>query len=737
MVARRWWRRTVLVGSGVVVVVVSLLFLLHAHDVERGAEGEFRPDPLPQDGTRAVAPSVLSELGSEIGSASGAAPEARSPAQGVGQPIEPTAGTRSRIAPEKAREREPGKQLHDAQFEAELVKAIAAVRDLGPEAVAALLDTISRADESQRAVALHKLSERLRSAESATVRRTIALCLGMFGVDAVGPLLHALDGDPDESVREAAADALGWTGSESTLQHLYHAVYKDKDAFGRIGRVGEMAIGAIGRIGGRSAAELLMRMWKDEEIPRSSKTTVLSALGLAGHAIGLEVVEKALTATEYAMRSRAAYALAEIGSCNGDDPGVAGRVRASLRRCLRDKNPEVREKAAYGLAWVGVSQDLALLRVLVEKDAYQTEIEYTKNGQIVKQARYPVRENAERAIREIERRLASRRRATHSPRGQPGPREQLGQRSEVRNPELEAELEAAVSTLRRSDSKALARLSSRINSLDRDGRAVALRILSRRLESDQDPEVRIVCAFTLKALGHHAVGPLVRALHADPDDDVCRCAAYTLGMVGSERELHHLLRTVQGETNVLGHIGKIGQTALRSIARIGGSKAAVLLTNLWKDSKLSRESRMRVVSAMAAAGHRDCLNVAENVLGTTDDEGVRVKAAYVVAQIGGRNRDDPQVVGRTRALLRKCLQDRNPSVRENGACGLAWIGNSDDLKALQLLLERDPYERKLRFRKDGRWVSETRRPVRDMAEWAIGRIQSRLASQKTPYPSQR
>jgi HEAT repeat protein len=274
------------------------------------------------------------------------------------------------------------------------------------QALAAVFGRIEKSDETQIGIFLKKLCEHLVSDRDPNVRKGCAFCLTRFGQRGVGTLVRALHGDPDRDVRECAAYALGAVGDETVLPELYRAIMDDKDRNGHLGKIGMMSVGSLGRIGGQRAIEYLTVLWRDETIPRDLKVVVLSSVGSAGHPDGLRVIREALPMREdEGMRETATYSLAAIGSANQEDSRVATEVRRLLRELLRDSNPKVRRNAAYGLAWVGEAEDIPRLQSLAATDDYRDVVQRGRHGQLTMDPRYPVREEAKRAVSKIQSRI--------------------------------------------------------------------------------------------------------------------------------------------------------------------------------------------------------------------------------------------------------------------------------------------------------------------------------------------
>jgi len=146
--------------------------------------------------------------------------------------------------------------------------------------------------------------------------------------------------DGDFKARFTAAFALGKIGDERAVEPLI-ATLADKNYHVRI-----QALGALGEIGGERAIEGLATALEDEELIVRHCATV--ALGRTGDVRAIEPLKKALK-IETNMKRKVQLSRALI--------------RLSQRLFLvlsKDKDPSMRERAAYGIGEIGNISGLVL-----------------------------------------------------------------------------------------------------------------------------------------------------------------------------------------------------------------------------------------------------------------------------------------------------------------------------------------------------------------------------------------
>ncbi len=182
----------------------------------------------------------------------------------------------------------------------------------------------------------------------AALREELAASLGRVPDHQGLPALQGLLIDDEPAVRRAAAFSIGLLGDPDGQQALFAAV-RDKDR-----ETGVLAVEALGRLGARvvDVLEALLPLPEPERWAR-----LLPHLFRFKDDTVVSLAERGLAQTDPALHARAAYALAR-------EPKPAGL--SSLRKLLDDPAPRIRAWAARALGIVGGTEDLALLRPLLE-----------------------------------------------------------------------------------------------------------------------------------------------------------------------------------------------------------------------------------------------------------------------------------------------------------------------------------------------------------------------------------
>jgi HEAT repeat protein len=222
--------------------------------------------------------------------------------------------------------------------------------------------------------------------EEDSVRQAAAQALSRLGHSAVEPLVAAL-ADRDWNVRHAAAQALGglgWKPGRTRIGPTYWAARGDWDKCVEIGAaaiepligafdatdygVREQAARALGKIGAPAIGPLVAAINKEDSAARQAAVEALGQVGAAA----FEPLVVALADRSEGVRHAAARALGEIGDSRAVEPLIAmlknhngdaaawalggiGDPRAvkHLIAALRDPDHEVREGAAWALGGIG------------------------------------------------------------------------------------------------------------------------------------------------------------------------------------------------------------------------------------------------------------------------------------------------------------------------------------------------------------------------------------------------
>lgn len=164
--------------------------------------------------------------------------------------------------------------------------------------------------------------------EAAVRRLAVAACERLDQDAAAGVVAGCLAGDPDPTVRAAAAEVLGRCGP-AALEAVW-AARTDPDA-----RVVEAVAHALGELSAPAALDWLVERARTDDDPLVQEASV-AALGAIGDARALPTLVDLAASGAPQLRRRAVVALTAF-----EGP----EVDAALSRARLDRNPMVREVA--------------------------------------------------------------------------------------------------------------------------------------------------------------------------------------------------------------------------------------------------------------------------------------------------------------------------------------------------------------------------------------------------------
>ncbi len=197
------------------------------------------------------------------------------------------------------------------------------------------------------------------------------------------------------------------------------------------------------------------------------------------------------------------------------------------------------------------------------------------------------------------------------------------------------------------------------------------------LLDDPDPDVRRSAALSLGKLGlPDAAGPLVGAL-GDPDARVRRFSADSLGALG-ERVMDQAALPLAGRLRDTSD--EVKQAAARALSAIGGTQVVV---EIVVESLNDPEAETRLAAALALGGLEARSAFSALVTALRDHDGrVRQAAVSALGELADR---------RALPFFRERLRsDPVPAVRSEAAYRLGKLGNKDDGTVLQAVAENDP-----------------------------------------------
>jgi len=257
------------------------------------------------------------------------------------------------------------------------------------------------------------LIDRLAREQDPRLRRQCLLAISWaFPDKAPEVLARAMTSDPDRTVRRVAAYCLGNRGTEGQVDALLQVVKEDQGAPGHGRDLAMLAICSLGSIGGPRASRALREILNNPELSRGCREQVLSSLAMAGDPADLPILEDHLRSKKALLRASAASGLGHLGRKNRRRTDIVKRVAKLLREHMDDVDPSVRTSVANAMGWVGGAEDIPLLERLLA-DAHRGRVNYTEAGKLKEKVVYPVREQAQRAIKRIKARLAKEGKAAH------------------------------------------------------------------------------------------------------------------------------------------------------------------------------------------------------------------------------------------------------------------------------------------------------------------------------------
>lgn len=235
------------------------------------------------------------------------------------------------------------------------------------DAIPALLEAVEKGDEAAHAAARQALARIPGAREavnaalasvSALRRRAAVEALAAIGDESSVGAVAAQLGDVDPDVRQAAARALGEIKADSAPAHLARAL--EDPAF----EVRAEAAGAAGALPEESGQPLLSRALGDshwyvrQRAVRGLKTQTTSRL---------ELLQRAVNDAAAEVREDAAYGLAYYE--HGASGAMAQQALALLRSAMGDSEPRVRARACAAVQGFRESTEAAELLSLAFDDS--------------------------------------------------------------------------------------------------------------------------------------------------------------------------------------------------------------------------------------------------------------------------------------------------------------------------------------------------------------------------------
>ncbi|WP_245395679.1 HEAT repeat domain-containing protein [Anthocerotibacter panamensis] len=349
-------------------------------------------------------------------------------------------------------------------------------------------------------------------------------------------------------------------------------------------KLGARLVGAVRTEFQKEAIDLLIA----REMP---KIVLINLFGETRSSEAVLILNKALQDKDSLVRSRAAYALGQIGSEQAVEP---------LLRALQDENAEVRGSAAYALGRLGSEQAVEpLLRALQDENAEVRGSAADALGQIGSE------QAVEGLLRVLQHEDADVRGSAADALGQIGSEQAVEPLLRaLQDEDADVRWRAAYALGRLGSEQAVELLLRALQDENADVRWRAAYVLGQigseqavepllRALQDENAEVRLSAADALGQFGsEQAVEPLLRALQ-DENAEVRLSAADALGQIGSEQAVEPLLRALQDED------AEVRWSAADALEKIGNPK---LLPELW--SLFLNQGKTELLSAISAIQER-------------------------------------------------------------------------------------------------------------------------------------
>ena len=289
----------------------------------------------------------------------------RAPAEDAKAPAPVAAPAARRGASRTETRQVTGEQVHSERHETTRV-VMAGLRDAKPAVRAAAVQSLGQPDDTAAAETLARV---LRSDPNETVRVAAAEALGRMEARSAVPALGAALGDQSVAVRRTSAWALGQIEDKSSVEALVRAL-GDHDAqvretatwalgqiedagsvaalAERLGHDGQVevrrrAAWALGQIEDKSAVPPLGTALRGDRDPEVRRTAAW-ALGQIEDTASVEALAGGLSDADEQVRTVSAWALGQVAPRRAPD---------ALLRAVGHDTPVVRQKAAWALGQTG------------------------------------------------------------------------------------------------------------------------------------------------------------------------------------------------------------------------------------------------------------------------------------------------------------------------------------------------------------------------------------------------
>ena len=492
-----------------------------------------------------------------------------------------------------------------------------------------------------------------------SVREAAAFALGEIGSDTATSGLIKLLEDSEESVREAAAFALGEIGSDTATSGLIKLL-KDSEEFVR-----EAAALALGEIGSDTATSGLIKLLKDSE--EFVREAAAFALGEIGSETAIPKLIKLLKSSEKYVREAAAFALGEIGSetaipklikllkssekyvCEAAASAL-GKIGSEtaipkLIKILEDSNKDVRKTAVAALGQIGSDAAIPkLIKLLEDSNKDVVEVAAFALGKIGSETAIPKLIKLDWHIRMAYFLGAN------------------GQ--ETATPGLTKLLENSNKDVPEAAAFALGKIGSE----------TAISELIKFLK-DSDSNLRNSPELAIVKIGSETATPGLIKLLEDSNKDVSKNPADALGEIGSETAISELIKLLKDSDSNLRNSAEL------AIVKIGSETAISELIKLLKDS--DSNLREKATYLMGEIGSKTAIPALIKLLEKPEYDVCRI-AVSAICKIGSETAI-PELI----KLIENSESDYD--LRERAAFTIGNIGSEKSIIELTKKLGKDSF----------------------------------------------
>ena len=494
----------------------------------------------------------------------------------------------------------------------------------------------------------------------------LAQVLTSFGSAAVDPLLTTLASAKSINARVWAAQVLGKLGDDRAALPLIERLY-DRSEQLRLS-----VANALGDIGYSRAVRPLTEVILRDPVP-AVRAQAASSLGRIGDASALPLLVSALGDAEYWMRFRALEAI----------EALAPEDASPIEGALKDRNPEVRRRAALALERLGkLEQPFA---DLASDDDFRVE---AARGRLIAVGRAGLSERLARHLTDDDPRVRARVASILGPVGDPSLANDLVGAVADPNPQVRAcAIESLGDLAKEGTAQSLVPLVGEGDERERNMAVLALRRYpAEQLESmveelselatrEQD-DIRLAAIRVLACAGGRVADQALAQALRDGFSEVRFEAIKALGERGDQSFVAFVGQGLADPSE------KVRVAAADALGAIGGQSAVeLLLSRMPQADPGQRES---ICATLAALGF-DAVRPVLDVLLASEELNVRVGVIWTL----GKTRDP-----RAAELLSLLMRDEEPRLRASVAGALAKIPCDTSAQALlATLTDPSPYVR--------------------------------------------